>query len=150
MFTRKRFDPALYAENDAIARTTVKDLLKGTEFQVLDNPKKRGVDLLVYKDSEHIANIECEIKKVWKGEDFPYESVQIPERKQKYAELEKPTIFVMLNNDKSQYLALSGATLLGSPKKEVPNKYVYSGEHFFQVDKTQVVFNDLLKVLRSL
>lgn len=150
MFTRKRFDPTLYAENDAAARSTVKELLKDTEFQVLDNPKKRGVDLLVYRNSQHIANIECEIKKVWKSAEFPFESVQIPERKQKYAELEQPTVFVMLNADKTSHLAVLGTTLLKSPKKEVPNKYVYSGEYFFQVDKSEVVFNDLLKVLRSL
>jgi hypothetical protein len=147
MSARKRFDPTLYSENDEIARNFVKNVLKGSEYQVIDNPKKRGVDLLLYKNSVHIANIECEIKKVWKTPDFPYENVQIPERKEKYAILDKPTVFVMLNGDQSQYLAIRDKTLLASPKKEVPNKYVFKGELFFQVPKDQVVFNDLLKVL---
>jgi hypothetical protein len=150
MSVKKRFDPALYAENDTAAREAVKNVLKGSEFQVIDNPKKRGVDLLVFKDSVHIANIECEIKRVWKTTEFPYESIQIPERKQKYAELDKPTVFVMLNHDQSNYLAVTGQTLLSSPKKEVPNKYVYSGEFFFQIPKNNAAFNDLLTVLRSL
>jgi len=149
MSARKRFDPALYAENDEIARTFVKNILKGSGFQAMDNPKKRGVDLLIYKDSVHIANIECEIKRVWKTTEFPYESIQIPERKEKYTGLDKPTIFVMLNGDQTQYLAIKDKTLLASPKKEVPNKYVYQGEFFFQVSKDQVTFNDLLKVLQE-
>jgi hypothetical protein len=144
---RKRFDPALYAENDEIARNFVKGLLKGSEYQVLDNPKKRGVDLLLYKDSVHIANIECEIKRVWKTSDFPYDSIQVPSRKEKYLVLDKPTIIIMLNADQSAYLVIKDKVLLASPKKEVPNKYVFKGELFFQVPKDQVIFNDLLKVL---
>jgi hypothetical protein len=146
---RKRFDPKLYEENDVIARNCVKNILKGSEYQVLDNPKKRGVDLLVYKDSVHIANIECEIKRVWKDKDFIYNTVQIPSRKEKYSKLDKPTIFVMFNNDQTQYLSIKDTTLLASPKKEVPNKYVFKGELFFQVPKDQVIFNDLLEVLEE-
>lgn len=149
MSVRKRFDPALYAENDSIARNFVKNVLKGSEYQVMDNPKKRGVDLLVYKDSVHIANIECEIKRVWTTPDFPYESVQIPQRKEKYAILDKPTVFVMLNNDQSKYLSVKSSVLLSSPKKVVPNKYVYQGELFFQIQKDSVDFNDLLKTLKE-
>lgn len=144
---RKRFDPQLYAENDGIAKEFVKNLLKGTAYQAIDNVKKRGVDLLIYKDSVHICNIECEIKRVWKESKFPYESVQIPARKEKYAILDKPTIFVMLNNTQSDYLAFTNKEMLASPKVEVPNKYVYKGEFFFQIDKNNVVFNDVLTVL---
>lgn len=149
MSIRKRFDPVLYEENDRIAKEFVKNALKGSEYQVIDNPKKRGVDLLLYKDSQHIANIECEIKRVWKNAEFPYDSIQIPDRKTKYTELEKPTIFVMLNNDQTSYLALSQQTLLASPKKEVPNKYVYKGEMFFQVPLNSVHFNNLTNAIKE-
>lgn len=146
---RKRFDPQLYAENDAKSKDFVRDLLKGTEFQAVENPKKRGVDLLIFKDSQHICNVECEIKLVWKDKDFPYENVQIPVRKEKYAILDKPTIFLMLNNDQTQYLCFTDKQMLASPKKEVPNRYVYSGEYFFQIPKDKVVFNDLLSLLKA-
>lgn len=146
---RKRFDRELYDQNDELARGVVKKLLAGTEYQVIDNPKKRGVDLLLYKNSQHIANIECEIKKVWKEKEFPYESIQIPERKEKYTQLDKPTIFVMANADQSAFVAISQTALLKSPKKEVPNKYVYKGEYFFQVPKDQASFNNLVKVIKE-
>lgn len=149
MSIRKRFDPKLYAENDIIAKEFAKGLLKGSEFQVVENPKKRGVDLFVYRDSQHIANLECEIKRVWKTKEFPYESVQIPERKTKYTQLEKPTIFVMLNDDQSSYLAIPQQVLLNSPVKEVPNKYVYKGEMFYQVPLKNVHLNNLIKAIKE-
>jgi hypothetical protein len=149
MSNRKRFDPVLYSENDRIAKDFVKEALKGSEYQVLENPKKRGVDLLLYRNSEHVANIECEIKRVWKSTEFPYDSVQIPDRKTKYTQLDKPTVFVMLNNDQSAYLAISQQVLLNSPKKEVPNKYVFEGEMFYQVPISSSHMNDIKNAIKE-
>ena len=150
MSIRKRFDPKLYEENDKIAKDFVKNLLKGTEYQVIENSKKRGVDMLLYKDSQHIANIECERKIVWVNQEFPYENVQIPERKTKYAVLEEPTVFVMLNKDQTAYLAIPQQNLLSSPIKEIPNKYNFKGEMFYQFPKEQVYFNDLLSAIKEI
>ena len=147
---RKRFDPELHKENDKLARKAIKELLKGSGLTVKDNPKVREVDILVYKGKEHLFNIECEIKRVWKGEKFPYDNVQFPERKGKYAKLEKPTIFVMFNDDQSKFIALHGKNLIDSPKAEVPNKYVRAGEMFYQVPLDKVSMNDLLCVINEL
>ncbi len=147
---RKRFDPALHAQTDNQAREAVKSILKDSGFNIVDNPKVRGVDLLVYNDKgKHVANIECEIKLVWKVADFPYENIQFPERKEKYAILDVPTVFVMFNADMSSYLTVTGDVLISSPKKEVPNRYVYKGVYFFQVPKGKVKFKDLPNVLKG-
>jgi len=146
---RKRFDPQLHKENDKLARQAVKSLLKGSEFKVKDNPKSREIDLLLYKGKEHIGYIECEIKRVWKGVEFPYENVQFPERKGKYAALEKPALYIMFNEDQTSFLALTAETLVSSPKVEVPNKYVPAGEFFFQVPVDKVSINDLLSVIKK-
>lgn len=147
---RKRFDPTLHALTDDPARKKVKELLKDSGFNVVDNPKKRGVDILVYDEKgKHVANIEAEIKLVWKAVDFPYDNVQFPERKEKYAIDKVPTVFIMFNHDQSSYLTVTGDVLITSPKKEVPNKYVYKGEYFFQVPKDKVKFNSLIKVLKG-
>lgn len=147
---RKRFDPQLHKENDSLARKAIKSLLRGSGYKVKDNPKVREVDMLLYKNDKHIGYIEAEIKRVWRGDKFPYENVQFPERKEKYAKLEKPTIFVMFNEDQSHFLALHGKTMLNSPKAEVPNKYVRSGEMFFQILLDEVSINDLISVIREL
>jgi hypothetical protein len=145
----KRFDKELYKQNDDLAREAVKKALVGTEHSVIDNSKKTGVDLFVYKNGVHVLNIECEIKRVWKTPEFKYLTVQIPCRKEKYAVLEVPTLFVMFNEDQSSYLVIRDLDLLASERKEVPNKYVFKGEMFFQVPVEKVVFNDLTKVLKE-
>lgn len=146
---RKRFDRDLYEANDKLAREKVRAVAPG--FDIRDNPKKRDVDLLVYdKAGNHVANIETEIKRVWKGPDFKYDNVQFPERKAKYAKLDKPTIFVMFNEDQSKFLVVRDSDLLSSPCVVVPNKYVYAGEQFFQVPLDKVVFNGISNILQEI
>lgn len=149
MGVRKRFDRDLYEKNDALAKKKVKDLLK-QKFTIMDNPKKKEVDLLIYNNKgEHIFNVECEIKRLWKDKNFQYESVQFPTRKEKYAKLDKPTLFVMFNDKLTHYLCVTDKSLLKSPKVEVPNRFVFKGEFFFQVSLTDVIFNDILKSVKE-
>ena len=147
---RKRFDKTLFEENDKKCRDKVREVLKNTDFTVQDNSKVRGVDLLLFnRTGQHIGYIEVERKTVWKGQDFKYESVQFPERKRKYTELDKPTIFVMFNDDMTNFLVVKGTDLASSPCVEVPNKYMYKGEQFFQVPIDKVKFNDIVGVLKE-
>ena len=148
MSIRKRFDPALYAENDKLAKDAVKDALKNTPYQVMENPKKRNVDLLVYKNSKHIAYIETEIKKFkWETNDFKYMTVQLPERKRKYCGLDLPTLFIIWNIDQTAFLAFWDKDVLTSSSVEVANKYNFRGEHFFQIPIEKCFQENLGKVL---
>lgn len=150
MSLKKRFDPSLHADNDQLVRTAIKEILKDSGYNVIDNPKKRDVDLLVYdKNGKHVANIECERKLVWSGPDFKYEDINFPHRKEKYAILDKPTVFVMFNKEMTDYLTVTGDVLISSPLKEVPNKYLYKGEMFYKVPKDKVKFNAIIKVLKG-
>lgn len=147
---RKRFDPELYRINDQLAKECVKSIVDKRKYKVEENPKKRGVDLLVYNKGIHVFNIETEIKRVWKDKDFKYDSVQFPERKDKFCELEVPTLFVMFNADQSAYLVVKDKDLLKSPRVEVPNRYCYKEEYFFQVPLKKVVFNNINQVINSM
>ncbi len=145
---RKLFDPALHAENDLIVKNAVKDLLKDSRYRVEDGAK-RGVDLHIFYRDNLVFYIECERKKVWK-EKFAYDSVQFPHRKQKFAELDKPTLFVMFNEDLSNYLTVESKELLDSPLVMVRNKYIKYGEEFFQVPIAKVKFGDLITSIEEM
>jgi hypothetical protein len=149
---RKRFDRELYEQNDKLAKESVMKLIDKRIYRIEENPKKRGVDLQVYrrKDNKLVFNIETEIKRVWKEKAFQYDSVQFPERKAKFAKLAEPTLFVMFNKDQSSYLVVRDKDMLKSPCVEVPNKYCFKDEYFYQVPLKKVKFNEIKSVIKEI
>lgn len=149
---RKRFDKELYDQCDSKAKSKAIRLVRRVKgFKARENEKKRGVDLIVSENGEDSFYIETEIKKrKWKGDKFPFPDINFPERKRKFAELDKPTLFIMFNEDLSSYLVVTSKDLLESEVKEVPNKYVFKGEKFFKVPTKKVYFNDLKGAIESL
>lgn len=149
---RKRFDRDLYEKYDKLAKESVISLIDKRKYRVEENPKKRGVDLQVYKrkTGELVLNIETEVKRVWKEKEFQYDSVQFPERKAKFAKLTEPTLFVMFNQDQSAFLVVKDKDLLKSPCVEVPNRYCFKEEYFYQVPLKKVSFNDIKSVIKEI
>lgn len=151
MSIRKRFDKKLFDKTDKPAKEAIKRLFKGFKgWSVKDNENRYGVDLLVFKDGVHVCNIETEMKLVWKGDDFPYDSLHIPERKKRYKDLEVPTLFVVFNSDCSNFLVIFGYDLYNAKLVEVPNKYVFRGEKFYNVNIKKTIKNSLRGPMASL
>lgn len=139
---RKRFDRDLFNETDISARAAAKNYWTSLGHTVEDHPDRYAIDLIVDTGTESFY-CEVEIKKVWKGAEFKYDTLQIPERKSKFAKLDKPSCFMVFNNERSHAFICKHTTLLDSPVVEVPNKYVYKGELFFQVP---VIHLDLVEI----
>jgi len=145
---RKKFDYALFRANDALARKIGKLYWESIGHIADDNPDKYGPDLIVEEVNidTHRYNksptffCEVEIKRAWKGKDFTYKSIQIPHRKAKYLDTikyGKECNFLILNNEQTHAFYILHNDLKTSPVAEVPNKYVPSGEMFFQVPLTK-------------
>jgi hypothetical protein len=132
----KKFDKELYAENDRIAREKAKSYFSRLNFQISDNPDQYGPDLIL-TDGTQTCFVECEIKHNWSGDVFPFETIQFPERKAKFARM--GVVFFMLNHQLTRAIVVPGNIVLSSPVTEVPNKYVTSGENFFQVPLIKAV-----------
>lgn len=141
---RKHFDKALYDQNDKIAKAAAKDVLFYHGYtNVEESVKKTDVDLRVLdKDGNLLFYVEVERKAVWHTDDFPYDNVQFPERKTKYALLDKPTYYMMFSGNMKKFLVVRSKDLLTSPIEMVRNKYVSYGEMFYQVPLDRVTFND--------
>ena len=130
--TRKVFSKSLFDETDTSARAAAKLYWQSLGYTVEDHPDRYAVDLIVDTGTETFY-CEVEIKKVWSGTTFKYDTLQIPERKSKFAKLDKPAYFMVFNNEVTHAFLCPSSILLSSPVVEVPNKYVYKGEMFFQV-----------------
>lgn len=132
---RKPFDPKLHAANDSAARTAVLRYLDRTSIGGwCSNTDQYGVDLVRHSASGDImAGTEVEIKRVWSGPDFLYDTLQIPSRKDKFARLPYPVEFWVLNAELTHALVIPAGVLAEYTPLEVRNKYVSAGEKFFQV-----------------
>jgi hypothetical protein len=132
----KKFDKALYEKNDSIAREAAKKFFEAQGVTAVDNPDKYGVDLLLDTGS----CVEVEVKHTWKDE-FKFDTLQIPARKEKFAKL--GCVFMVFNSNITKAFIVHGAVVLDSPKKEVYNKYVAKGEMFFQVPVDKLILCEL-------
>jgi hypothetical protein len=139
MTTKKKFCRDLHQTYDTLARAAGKVYWGSVGYQVDDNPDQYGADLIVNTGHEEFYS-EVEIKRVWSGPTFAYDTLQIPGRKKKFTELDKPCVFVVFNNEQTHAFACHSDVLKESPLVEVPNKYVYSGEMFYQIPITKLQY----------
>ena len=130
---KKRFCQDLFKENDEPARAAGKRYWEAVSgVRVEDNPDKYGPDLVVHT---MLGSFYCEveIKKVWKGKEFQYDTLQIAARKGKYLDSALPVSYIVFNDDQTYGYLCPGTELALSPIVEVPNKYNWSGEMFYQI-----------------
>lgn len=132
---RKRFDKDLHAQYDKLGRDVVKGFVnKNWEMEAEDNPNPYGIDLLLYKDGVLCGLAEVEVRPAWKTIEFPYEDLNVPQRKRKLLEnTGQPTFFFSVNKDGTALFHCDAESVLQSELKESHNKYVRAGEYFFKV-----------------
>lgn len=134
---RKAFDKSLYQKYDALAREATREHLESKGYEVQEHPNKYAQDLIAEKDLE-INCVECEVKLVWKGEEFPYDSVQLPERKKKF--FKEPTLFYIWNKQLTHAATFWSHDVACLEPVEVRNKYISRGELFYQIPLELVTF----------
>ncbi|MBU1067384.1 hypothetical protein KKE60_06325 [Patescibacteria group bacterium] len=144
--SRKPFDRDLYNQYDAKARTWFRKILP-EEWTTENNPRKTGVDMLVYDGEGELAfYVELEVKRKWMGK-FCFSSLHLPERKKKYCNLKKPTLFIIFNATGSKYMCVWSKFVVKSKLEMVPNCYIKYGEKFFDIP-VKDVDDDIEKALR--
>ena len=127
---RKRFDRELFDKCDDPARQATADYLESIGLEVRDHPNRYAQDLIASDDTQEFL-VECEVKRVWTTHDFPYDTVQLPERKSKF--FDQSTQFFIWNKDFVTAMTFWSDDIKDLTPVEVPNKYMYKDEYFFQV-----------------
>jgi hypothetical protein len=126
----KRFSKADFDRYDKAARVRTQQHLELTGHTVEPHPDRYAQDLIATKDGTSIY-VECEVKVVWDGDTFPYDTVQLPQRKQKF--FAEPTLFYIWNKQLDCAITFLSEDIKDLTPVEVPNRYVYKGEYFFQI-----------------
>jgi len=127
---RKKFSQELFNENDPKARRIVKQWLCANGKDAVDAPDPYGPDLWIENKGYYV---EVERKHNWNSENFPFPTVNIPQRKKKYLEIYGKVYYFVLSKSYSQAIIINGEHLKEEYLHEVRNKYVSSGEYFYQI-----------------
>ena len=127
---RKRFDRELYDKYDQAVRNVTTNYLVSLGYEVSEHPDRYAQDLIAYGTDTEFC-VECEVKLVWNSQEFPYPNVQLPERKKKFFNV--PTQFFIWNKPLEYAMTFWSHDVSTLEPVEVPNKYVYAGEYFYQV-----------------
>lgn len=131
----KKFSPSLYASNDG-AKIIAIEYFTSIGKHAIVNPDDYGIDLIV--DGRFYC--EVEVKHNWDKDEFPFKTLQVPFRKMKFVNLDKPSYFMVINKHRTRAIVVKHTDLLDSPVVEVPNKYLPEGEKFFQVPSQYLKF----------
>lgn len=128
----KPFDAADYAKYDPVKHLII-NLFENGGHTATVHENQYGVDLVI--DGKYYCEVEQ--KTAWKGAKFPYDELNIPPRKKKFFDFDKPTLFCVVNKDRTHALFVKADIVKNCPRKEVPNNRLESGEFFYRVPINQ-------------
>ena len=107
---------------DDNAKHQVIEWLVTRGFMAWVNPDQYGIDIQgVHKGLSY--EFEVEVKHNWSGVTFPFDTIHFSNRKRKFATPDKLTWFVMLNDERTYALLVSGETFLDAPVVEKDTIY---------------------------
>lgn len=127
----KAFEEEQHALYDHAAKALGIKFWNKLGYSCTENPDEFGIDLIVEGHGRKFF-CEVEIRLAWHGQDFPYETLELPLRKKKFAK--GNCMFLVINNAQSHALSVPAKHVRASPIIEKPNKKVTSGtEQFFSI-----------------
>ena len=136
---RKPFSQDMHTEYDGTGKSRVAEHFKiAYGIDLVEHEDKYAVDLVAYKDGKKVGYVEVEVRDSWSKDDFPFDSLHIPERKEKLLNNDMRTYLVSVNKLGTKAFICDASVILNSPRMEKNNKYVEHGELFFLVDPSRI------------
>ena len=131
----KPFNAGNHAANDAAGKDVVLNYLRAHGVTAIENPDKYGVDIMA-------PRYEVERRTIH-SENWPYDTVHVPERKTKFLTKDIYYVVVIHHIVSSEYsvkpsewdtlMVCDSPTILKCGLIEVPNNSMPEGEHFYDV-----------------
>lgn len=129
----------MHTEYDGVGKSRVAEHFKiAYGIDLVEHEDKYAVDLVAYKDGKKLGYVEVEVRDSWSKDDFPFDSLHIPERKEKLLNNDMRTYLVSVNKLGTKAFICDASVILNSPRMEKNNKYVEHGELFFLVDPSRI------------
>ena len=119
----KEFNEESHAANDKPAKDLVINFLKSKGIDATENPDQYGIDIIA-------PRYEVERREIW-IDKFPFKTVHIPARKEKF--FKYSIVYAIVNRDFNKIMFCKSGVIKQYNAIEVPNKSVPEGEYFYDV-----------------
>jgi hypothetical protein len=139
----KQFDKELFDENNDKAIAAVLEHINKLGLYAHVSDDLYGPDVEVFSGFRKTHYVEVEVKRVWKGTKFPWDTIQLPERKAKFLRKRLPIEFWILNSTMDHVVIIPDYAVSSSPLVEVQNSLISEGEKFFQIPIDQCIIKEL-------
>jgi hypothetical protein len=117
--TSKPFDPDLYAEHDP-AKLLAITYFERLGYQAEVNENQYGIDLKITTPRGKVFWVEIEVKTGWVGKRFPYRDLQLPQRKQKFANPD--CYFMVINKAHTHFMAVPATNIDPSLTRQIDTR----------------------------
>ena len=124
---KRQFNKEAYDECDGKAREAISDFLKNLGFTVEKNEEDYKVDIKALRPEGH----ELEVRTVWEGDKFPFDSIHIPYRKKKVIDSNRYVFFWVLRKDYKKAYVVDGRDVQDTEVKNVKANGIW--EKFYDV-----------------
>jgi len=133
----KKFNKNLFKQNDPKSRTIIKNFFKTHNITLVDNKDPYGVDLISEDGS---LRIEIERRINWDSVNFPFDEINLPERKNKFF-TDGKTSYIIISKDYSHIGIISKKNISEyineQNLKENKNRLVKNKEFFYKLPKSK-------------
>lgn len=130
----KEFDSDLHDKYDGIGKSLVISYFRNKlKIDARENSNEYGVDVVLYRNDKPIGFAEVEVRNSWYSDVFPYDTLNVPCRKEKLLKNELPTYFFSINKLMTKMFCCTAEEVLRSEIRENKNKYVREKEFFYKV-----------------
>lgn len=123
---RKGFSKSLHEKYDAMGRESALEHFKCWGIKLTPHPNEKDVDFIM----EDGTILDVEVRTKWTGPVFPYSSIHVLERKERY--LDQKFLMMFISMDQNYALLLREHQIKKCPKKYSPN-YLNKNEYVFDV-----------------
>lgn len=129
----RRFNQACFLEVDERSRKVVKEYFFNQGIKLYDNPNKYGVDLI----SPMGLTMELEHRECFRN-DFPYDHINIPQRKEKFLVGHPECSYCVINKDFTKCGICQGERIQLYTEKVWNNSR--GDEFFFKIPKEEFLW----------
>lgn len=140
-----KYSQEMYDKFDEMGKNAVKRFFAERNLKAVPNPTNKFViDMYVYDGDELVALAEAEVRSEWTGKRFPFPTIHVPIRKDKYLHQDLPSFYFTINHDATATYVIDAQDVVKS-NRHMTDTTRQKNELFFDVPLSKAKLHRIKK-----